>query len=188
MARARVVGRLEDGRKTISTPHRITFGTLFGVIVIFTRARIFGLVKHWDCLEILPANPKWAPFFYVLIKIRRFVILLRRGTKYPRVDVSLLAEAYESGPVAEHGGFIIDGITEYINPYLCLDSLGDRGAFPKLKQALAVELFKIDLETCTLLDDVVIIFFYIMEYNRFHKFKITAFIYFKLWLKPKIQF
>ena len=40
------MGRLEDGRKTISTPHRIAFGTLFGVIVIFTRTRIFGLVKH----------------------------------------------------------------------------------------------------------------------------------------------
>lgn len=171
MSRSRIVCRLKNCRETISTSYRITFGTLLNGVIIVTRPWVLSLIKHRDSLELLSADPKWTSPFCTLIKVRRLVILFRGWTKNYGIDIALLAEPNEGGPVTEHGGFIINGITEYHDVYFCLDSLGERGAFPKLKQAFAVELFRIDFDTLTLFDWVAIfllskrILFYINAAN-----------------------
>lgn len=171
MSRPRIMRRLKNCRETISTSYRITFSTLLNGVIIVTRSWVLSLIKHRDSLELLSADPEWTSSFCTLIKVRRLVILFRGWTKNYGIDIALLAEPNEGGPVTEHGGFIINGITEYHDVYFCLDSLGERGAFPKLKLALAVELFSIDFDTWTLFDWVAIflllkrILFYIKAAN-----------------------
>lgn len=141
-----IVSWFENCWKSISSSHSITFSWLLYGIIILAWSWVLSFIEHRHSFKILPTDPKRASFFWAFLKIRRFVIFIRGWTKYLRVDVTLLAKSNKGSPIAQHGWFVINGITKYYHLYFCFASLGDLGALLKLKQALAVELFRIDFE------------------------------------------